>query len=445
MRKVMVIAVREYKASVKTKAFILSLVLMPVLMIGSIVVQRFMKDKVDTTTKTFAVLDQTGRLFDSVAQEATRRNNGTVEDGIGIYKGSGNERKKVKPEFAVQIAQVTQDDSDRMVLELSDQVRDKKLFGFVIVGRDVITPGEDAGSASIKYYSNSPNYREFQRWIDPVLNNRIRSLRFESADLDPALIQAAIRSMPVANLGLVSLDENGEITEAQETNRVAGMLVPFGIMMLMFMVIMVGAQPLLHSVLEEKMQRIAEVLLGSVSPFKLMMGKLLGTVGVSLTIATFYLVGAYWAAHSAGFGQFFPASLVWWFIVFQVMAVLLYGSIFIAVGAAVADMKEANSMVTPVMMFVVAPMFVWMNVVKEPMSTSSLLMSLFPPATPMLMTLRLSVPPGIPLWQPLLGVALVMVTVCLIVFASGRIFRVGILMQGKGANIREMLRWVFRG
>jgi ABC-type Na+ efflux pump permease subunit len=116
-----------------------------------------------------------------------------------------------------------------------------------------------------------------------------------------------------------------------------------------------------------------------------------------------------------------------------------------AIGAAVSDMKEAQNLMTPVMLVVVAPMFVWLNVVKEPLSTSSLVMSLFPPATPMLMILRQAVPPGVPLWQPLLGIVLVLITTMGAVFVAGRIFRVGILMQGKGANIAEMLRWALRG
>ncbi|UCC31708.1 MAG: hypothetical protein JSU86_05390, partial [Phycisphaerales bacterium] len=83
--------------------------------------------------------------------------------------------------------------------------------------------------------------------------------------------------------------------------------------------------------------------------------------------------------------------------------------------------------------------------VKEPLATSSTVMSLFPPATPMLMILRQAVPPGVPLWQPLLGVALVILTTMACVFAAGRIFRVGILMQGKGANLGQMMRWALRG
>jgi ABC-type Na+ efflux pump permease subunit len=206
-----------------------------------------------------------------------------------------------------------------------------------------------------------------------------------------------------------------------------------------------GSSPLMQSVLEEKMHRIAEVLLGSVTPFQLMMGKLLGMVGVSLTVVTIYLLGAFYAIRQSGYGALFPAHVVWWFVVFTVLAVFMYGSVFCSIGAAVSDMKEAQSMMTPVMLVVMMPLFVWLNVTREPNATWSLIVSLFPPATPMLMTLRQAVPPGIPLWQPAVGMGIVLLCTVLCVFVAGRVFRVGILLQGKGANIGQMLRWALRG
>ena len=102
-------------------------------------------------------------------------------------------------------------------------------------------------------------------------------------------------------------------------------------------------------------------------------------------------------------------------------------------------------MLTPVTLVIMVPLFVWINVVREPTSAFAMFASLFPPATPMLMIARLAVPPGIPWWQPALGVMLVVLTTLLCVYAAGRIFRVGLLLQGKGANLAELLRWVIRG
>ncbi len=99
----------------------------------------------------------------------------------------------------------------------------------------------------------------------------------------------------------------------------------------------------------------------------------------------------------------------------------------------------------PVMVLVMAPLFVWTNVLKAPTAPFSVVVSLFPPATPMLMLLRQAIPPGVPLWQPLLGISLVAITTILFVLAASRVFRIGILVQGNGAGFSQMIRWAFRG
>jgi ABC-2 type transport system permease protein len=216
-------------------------------------------------------------------------------------------------------------------------------------------------------------------------------------------------------------------------------------LMLMFMMVMMGATPLLNSVLEEKMQRIAEVLLGSVKPFELMMGKLLGTVGVSFTVVAIYVFGGIVAANRLGAADHVPFNLLPWFAAYQVAAILMFGAIFIAIGSACNDLKEAQSMMTPVMLVVCLPMFVWFQVIKEPLSSFSTAISFFPPCTPMLMLLRQATPSGVPAWQPWVGLVLVVLFTLLCVWMSGRIFRVGLLMQGNPPKLRDLARWAIRG
>jgi ABC-2 type transport system permease protein len=205
------------------------------------------------------------------------------------------------------------------------------------------------------------------------------------------------------------------------------------------------ATPLMQSVVEEKMQRIAEVLLGSVRPFELMMGKLVGMMAVSLTIAGVYLSGAYWAASHFGFGDYISIDLLVWFLVFQTMADLMFGSLFIAVGAACTDMKETQNLLLPIMLLVCLPLFLMGNIIQDPAGPVVRGLSFFPFATPNLMIVRLALQPGLPWWEPALGVVVVLLSTIFCVYAAGRIFRVGILMQGKGARIGEMLKWVVRG
>ncbi len=441
MRKTLVVAVREYQAAVRTKAFIVSLLLMPVLWAGSIVLQMFMRDKVDITDKHVAVVDYTGKLFDALVAASNERN---VAD-IFSPEIPG---KQVKPKFVFEKVEPPTDDVGKSGLLLSDRIRKNQpgdIMAFVIIEKDAIEGRPPTADPPINYYSNSPTYDDIQNWMSKPLNDQIRSLRLESAHLDPQLVKKVIASSRVANRGLVTLDASGNIKKAEETNELANLFVPLGMMMLMLMVIMIGASPLMHSVMEEKTLRIAEVLLGSLRPFELMMGKLLGMVGVSLTVTTVYLVGVYFALRQAHYDSYFPVHVIWWFVLYLVLAVLMFGSIFIAVGASVSDLKESQNMITPVMLVAFAPMFVWMNVVREPNSMLSTVLSLVPTATPMLMIVRQVVPPGIPVWQPILGAMLVLLTTSAFVFAAGRIFRVGLLVQGKGAKISDMLRWLVRG
>ncbi|MBI1826702.1 MAG: ABC transporter permease [Planctomycetes bacterium] len=462
MRKVFVVAMREYQAAVKTKAFIVSLVLMPVMTIGSAALQTVLRGKKDIGDKHVAVVDYTHQLFPAIQKAADERNNKEIysteglsdeieRDRSGGHVGTitaeeqSGEKAQTKPRFLFEEVNAGIADPLKVTLDLSERVRKLEIFGFFIIGKDAIEPGADLEQGAIAYYSNSPTYDDVQKWFGPKVNSRIQEIRFQKLNIDRKVVQEATKWIQVGNFNLVSVDESGNIKRAQKTNELASIFIPMGLMMLMFMVVMIGATPLMQSVLEEKTNRIAEVLLGSVPPFELMLGKLIGMVGVSLTIVTIYLVGAYLAIKRAGYADLFPRQIVWWFIVYQCLAVLMFGSVFIAIGSAVNDMREAQSLMTPVMLVVCSPMFVWFNVVREPSSTLSTVMSLFPPATPMLMTIRQAVPPGIPLWQPALGVALVLLTTIVIVFAAGRIFRVGILMQGKGPRLGEMLRWVISG
>jgi ABC-2 type transport system permease protein len=439
MHKTIIVAIREYMVSVRTKAFLIGLLMMPLMMGGGFIVGALMQGRVDTKDKRIAVADYTGRLFDTLEAAARQRNN------VAIFQGEGAARKQILPRFVIERVDTGDADMQRLSLQLSDRIRKGELMAFVLIGPNVIDTGKNPSQATLNYYSNTPTYDDARQWITGIVNEQVQQLRLEGAAFDPKVVRQLTQRVPVGNLGLVKMDAAGNIISAVETNQVATFLVPFAMMFLMFMVIMATTTPLLNSTLEEKTQRIAEVLLASIPPFQLMVGKLLGIVGVSLTMTAVYLVGAYSALSRAGYAQYFPWQSVWWFVGFLSLAVLMYGSIFIAIGAAVSDMKEAQSMMTPVMLLVVSPMFVLQNVIREPGSTLSLAMSLFPPATPMLMIIRQAVPPGIPVWQPLLGIALVLLASLACVFAAGRIFRVGILMQGKGAKISEMFRWALRG
>jgi ABC-2 type transport system permease protein len=222
-------------------------------------------------------------------------------------------------------------------------------------------------------------------------------------------------------------------------------MIPMGLVILMLMVILIGAIPLTQGIIEEKQQRIAEVLLGSVSPFQLMMGKVLGLVATSATLIVIYLGGAYWAATKMGIAQHLSTGVLIWFILFQLLAVLMYGSLYIAIGASVTDAKEMQSLLMPVNLVMVVPLMMLVNVIQNPNGPLARIVTLFPPATPMIAMARIAVSPGMPFWEAIVAMLIVLATTTFFIWASGRIFRVGILMQGKAPSMGQLAKWVLRG
>jgi ABC-2 type transport system permease protein len=124
---------------------------------------------------------------------------------------------------------------------------------------------------------------------------------------------------------------------------------------------------------------------------------------------------------------------------------VMYGSIFLSLGAASTDLKDAQGLLTPVMMLLVGPMLVIPRIAEAPNGELATALSLFPLTAPVTMPLRLGLSQTVPAWQIPLAFALAMATTCAIVWASGRIFRIGILSQGKVPSIRQLIRWVLSG
>jgi ABC-2 type transport system permease protein len=455
MRKMLTIARREYNAAVRTKAFLISLFLMPLLMGGGFLVQLVLQDQVDIREKRFAVVDRTDgeRLIATLSAAAAERNAKQIFDP---ETGEQN-----KPAFVIDKVSASADTPEAIEqqrFDLSERVRRGEIFGFLDIGEQVFeySSGPDGSTASpvderrdrtqIRYQSNSPTYNDFQNWARPILEHVIQESRFQAAGLSSPVVRSVLQPVVLVTKGLSEKDVvSGEIQEAKDENAAASILAPAALMMLMFMLLFVGGTPALQGVVEEKMQRIAEMVLGSVRPFELMMGKLLGLMAVSLTLAALYLGGAYALAHHYDFTGLISPRVLAWFIAYLVVGVVMYGALFIAVGAACSDLRDTQTMLWPVMLIAMVPLFVWINVAREPTSTFASVASLIPTATPMLMMVRVAVPPGVGWWEPVLGLILMLITTVVFVYAAGRVFRVGLLMQGKGASFRDMARWVVQG
>jgi ABC-2 type transport system permease protein len=437
VRKVLLIALRDYHAAVRTKGFIIGLVLMPVLFGGWIIGLKLMERHRDIRGKRIAVVDRSGAIAQAIVTGAERRNKEELRDA--------KTGKQVRPAYYIEVVTPDDQDPDRQRLALSDRVRGGGLAAFVEIGREVVRGTGEREATRISYHAENPAVDDARQWVEQTANEQLRRLRLAAAGLEAKVVERVTRWTPAEPLSLVEVEEGGRIGGRERRGALEAMMVPYAVMMLMFIFIITAATPLANSVLEEKMNRIAEVLLGSVSPFQLMVGKLVGSVGVSLTTVSVYAIGGIAAAHQAHVASSVPYHALPWLFIYGIGAALMYGAILAALGAACNDLRESQSVLMPAWMLAIVPMFIWLPIVKEPTSGLALWTSLFPPFTPMLMVLRQSTPGGIPAWQPWVGLVDVILFTVLCVWAAGRIFRVGILMQGKPPRLSEILRWALRG
>ena len=445
MKKVWRVAATEYLNAVRSKAFIVGVLAVPLIMAISIGAQFYAQKKTDVTPRRFAVLDRSGQLYAALAAQAKARNESLRANGESVAVPLKGQTFKVdmppQPEFVPEEFKFSGDDWKAAELQLSERVRRKELFAFVIIGPNVLDRAATNG-VEVRYHTQTPTYQDLPGWIETTLSGEVRERRFTAAGVDSRQVRALSQPVPLQRLGLAEQKATGEVVQAKRENRVATMLVPIGGMVLLYLVVMSSAPALLNTVLEEKMQKISEVLLASVSPFELMLGKLLGTVMVSLTLSMLYMGSLMWGLWRFGQLGNVPGHLYAWFFLFQVLALLMYGSVFLAIGAACNEIRDAQSLMMPVMMVVMIPYLMFMPVLQSPASPFSRAISLFPPATPMLMFLRLAIPPGPAWWEVALGLVLTTAFMLGCVWAGAKIFRIGIISQGQAPSIPKLMKWV---
>jgi hypothetical protein len=195
----------------------------------------------------------------------------------------------------------------------------------------------------------------------------------------------------------------------------------------------------------EKSERIAEVLLGSVTPWQFMAGKILGSLGVSLTTSAIYIAGAVVTLNRMDLSGIVPYHVIPWFFIYMFLNIIMVGSIMAALGATCNDSKDAQAIQFPAMLPIIIPLFLMMPIILNPMGKMAIGFSLFPLWTPMLMLLRQSTSVTIPIWQPVVGLIGVILFTILCVWGGARIFRATIILQGKRPKLGTLLRYITRG
>jgi ABC-2 type transport system permease protein len=453
MRSIINIAKREFMATVATRAFIIGLLIMPAMLalMGMVMPRMFniqsmkMQGEVLVIDPTGRIMPELNRAFDP-ARIAERRKEeaqkaiAQASEQIKRFGGgtaAGNIQDMLQPVPDIRILQRPPDSEvEREKAWLYTQPKEMPHLALAVIHSNAVVP--DGGDLDYGSYDlfvppklDDRIDREIQRGLrDAIVHARLKARSLDQAAIDAMVNIPSVRSVTVTH-------ENQRIT-------VRGMnfLFPIAFGLLLFMGVMGGGGQLLTTMVEEKSNRVVEVLLSSVSPMELMTGKLLGQMAASLLGMCIYLaMGLSMLSFFALFGLL-NVSLIFYLILFFIITYLVMGSLMMAVGAAVNDMKEAQGLLAPLTILFIIPWILWLPISADPGSTLSVTMSFLPPVNTFAMLLRMasSVPP--PLWQVWLSIAIGVASVFCALWVAAKVFRIGLLMYGKPPNFATVIRWI---
>lgn len=421
MKKIFAVIKREYFQIVKTKGFIISTVLAPVIMIAFIAVPVLLSVKSTGEKKTIAVVDMTGQVF----QEFDRT--------LAEYKMKDESRR-----YAVQEFRPTADISGLRSL-LSQRVLANEFSAYIFIPDSILSGGE------AEFVSQHvSDFDEIKR-LSESLNRVVVGLRLKKEGLDPQRVSDYMKHV---GLKTIKVTPQGEKEDVGGTFAMAYVLV-----LLIYMTLIFYGSIILRGVIEEKSNRVVEVVLSSLKPFELMMGKILGIGAVGLTqYAVWALIGFVMSQYgmsmvtslvpaASGIKFAIPPYIFFYFVVFFILGYFLYGTIYAAVASTVNNEKEAQQMLMPITMFLVLPILLMTMVIKDPSGSTSVILSLIPFFAPIIMFMRICVlmPPS---WQVALSIGLLGLTVVAMVWLAAKIYRIGILMYGKKPSLPEIVKWI---
>lgn len=415
MRNVFLVLTREYLQRVRTRAFVIGTIAAPLLMLGFILVPAVFAARGNASDQRIALVDETGVLAEGLVPRLT---------------ASGFEVEVVEPG--------SQAEEDAR----ADAV-DGELAGLLEVDAETLERG------SARWTGESPPSAFRNLSIRQAVSQTALAVRLG----DSASDQAVVALLEGGSLSVQLLDPEGPDEAARATGAVAG----FGGAFILYMVLLIYGTMVLRAVLEEKTGRIVEVIISSLQPWELMLGKVLGVGAVGLTqVAIWVVSGALILSLGVptmmaflpdpdvldGVREALPgAGVALFFLVCFLLGYFIYASLFAAVAAMCSTEQEAQQLQFPIVMLVVVPIIILAPVIDNPTSTFAVVTSLVPFFSPILMFARVA-SGAAEFWEAALSVVLMIGTLFATAWVGGRIYRVGILMQGKRPTLPELWRWI---
>lgn len=433
MSKIGIVIEREYMERVKKKSFIITTILMPMLMLVLMALPAIIMNYVDSSATTVSVIDNSSMILPQL---------------------KNTESLTFRPATDATVdSALTRDGIDAVL----------------VIPENILT-GNRSG---LKYYANGPSSVGTETGIVDQINSIIETERLKGyniANLDDIL--ESVKS----NVSLTTVRADKDSEESNSSMFSYG--VGIGMTFVLYMFLLIYGQMVMTSIIEEKGNRVLEVVVSSVKPAQLMMGKIVGVAlvavtqmviwGILIALMSAYLLPALMpadamadvaAVQSGNFDSISDQSsieiiqavgmlgnvshilsLIALMTVFLVFGFLLYSSIFAAVGSSVDNIQDASQLTSFAVFPIIFGLIFAMVAATDPMGSVAFWMSMFPLTSPMVMVAR--IPFGIPAWEIALSLVLLAIGFIAMVWLAGKIYRVGIFMYGKKPDIREIIRWI---
>jgi ABC-type Na+ efflux pump permease subunit len=446
-RRIWTIAFREFSHTVITKGFIFGALVMPVVMFAGIAaIGLLIGMQVTPVAGTLVVIDESGTVAGFTAEELTPEQvakdmQDTLKRNSALKNWPGGDVAQQAtaslPSIDVKVESVQ--DVTR-VDELRAKVQDGSLLGLAIVPPELLNANsKDAEGNDLTYTLIVPT-RSAPRLtgiLEKSIAKGIVKARVQRVGTDYTSLKALL-ALPGTSVRRMSM----EGAEADE-NVVAKTLLPMGFMMLLWATTFASGQYLLTTTIEEKSSKVMEVLLSAVSPMELLCGKLLGYAMVSAVMLGMYGALGIAGLIAAAMGDLVSPGMLILMLVYFVMAYAFVSTMMASVGSAVNDLREAQSLVTPAMLILMLPIMLWLPISEQPNGWIATISSFIPPAIPFIMVLRVTASnEQIDTWQVVFSLVWGFAWVAVFIWGGAKIFRVGVLMQGKPPTPRELLKWI---
>jgi ABC-2 type transport system permease protein len=423
-----VVARREYLTRIKGKGFWIGTLVLPLFVVGVTVIPSLVLARSEARQKV-VVVDETGQVAEALRAELAR-----LPEARDVRTEARNRRASfdlvVEPPAPDRAAQRE---------ALNRRVLDKQIDAWVWIGPRALQDNK------VEYHARSVSNFLTQDVLGDHLTAALRQVRLRQAGLDPERVGKLTEQV---ELDTVRVSKEGSRAEGG----LAGAAFAYLLFMMLYITIALWGQQVMLGVLEEKGTRIVEVLVSTVKPLDLMIGKLVGICLLGLTQIGIWLVtlivatapGVLAAVATLPEGMKLPVFTVEMavhFLLLYTLGFFLYSTFYAAVGAAFNNQQEAQQVAGMLIFFLIAPVALLYRVINDPDSTVAVVASLIPLFAPLVMTLRVAIQMP-PLWQLLLCYSLLAGFTALMIWICARVYRVGILMYGKKPSFQEIWRWI---